>query len=566
MVSSKPLTDSRVSDRLEQRLVFGLFFLVPALYAIYTNHAWEDWYITYRASKNLAIGNGLVFQPGERLHTFTSPLGTLLPTLFNLLTANSSDDLVLWLYRLFSSVLLGFSGVLLWQSGRQFLTHRLSLWVLLALVLVDVKLIDNSINGMETALMVFFLSFSIRAVLVPAYRTSWQLALGLAGLMWSRPDGFVHATGFLLATVVLPPAGHTRGQWFTHLFKASALGAILYIPWLIWATLYYGSPIPNTIVAKGLEKVEGDSAWALFGQVREIRSFVATVRNLVRAEFIDVSERFGWILTPTYYHFGGWPEWLKYVSRVVCLIAITGWLFPRITWAVRILSFGAMVSCLYLAHLAYAYPWYMPMGALLCYLALMGIVDQLLTRTVRIPSVGYVLRALVVGLVAVQGWTLLAEAYQMRMQQRYIEDGNRKQIGLWLKQNAAPKQTVFMECLGYIGFFSNMKTLDFPGLASTEVIEARKTIEPKKYPFAFPPLVEKLRPDWLVLRDYEIGIISSKTDVLESEYTVAKVFNVNEQIAPLAAMSGYPYLGWDAKFTVFKRNTQPNSSFTASAR
>lgn len=535
------------------------------LYAFYTNHAWEDWYITYRASKNLAIGNGLVFQPGERLHTFTSPLGTLLPTLFNLLTANLSDDLVLWLYRFFSSILLGFSGVWLWQVGRQFLTHRLSLLVLLALVLVDVKLIDNSINGMETALMVFFLSLALRSVLVPAHRSIWQLALGLSGLMWSRPDGFVHATGFLLATVALPPAGYTRGSWFTHLFKASALGAALYVPWLAWATWYYGSPIPNTIVAKGLEKVEGDSVWALFGQVHEIRSFVATVRNIVRAEFTDVLERLGWLMTPTYYHFGGWPEWLKYVSRVVCLVAALGWLLPRLNWSVRVVSFGAMVSCLYLSQLAYTYPWYMPMGALLCYLAFVGLIDQAIARLVVRP-VGYALQAVVVGVVAVQGWTLLAEAYQMRMQQRYIEEGNRKQIGLWLKQNAAPKQTVFMECLGYIGFFSNLKTLDFPGLASTEVIEARKTIEAKKYPYAFPPLVEKLHPDWLVLRDYEIGIISSQTNVLKSDYTVAKVFDVSEQIAPLTTMNGYPYLGWDAKFTVFKRNPQPKGQFTALAR
>ena len=50
-------------------------------WAIYTNHTWEDYYITYRASKNLATGHGLTFTQGERVHSFTSPLGVLLPAL-----------------------------------------------------------------------------------------------------------------------------------------------------------------------------------------------------------------------------------------------------------------------------------------------------------------------------------------------------------------------------------------------------------------------------------------------------------------------------------------------------
>ncbi|HET7538045.1 MAG TPA: hypothetical protein VFJ90_16410, partial [Candidatus Didemnitutus sp.] len=56
-----------------------LAFVVPLAFAAYTQHAWEDYFITLRASRNLVDGNGLVFTPGERLHTFTSPLGVLLP-------------------------------------------------------------------------------------------------------------------------------------------------------------------------------------------------------------------------------------------------------------------------------------------------------------------------------------------------------------------------------------------------------------------------------------------------------------------------------------------------------
>jgi hypothetical protein len=50
-------------------------FLVALVFAIYTQHVWEDYWITFRCSRNLATGNGLVYTPGERLHSFTSPLG-----------------------------------------------------------------------------------------------------------------------------------------------------------------------------------------------------------------------------------------------------------------------------------------------------------------------------------------------------------------------------------------------------------------------------------------------------------------------------------------------------------
>ncbi len=60
-------------------IVFGLVFALALSWAVYSQQAWEDYYITYRASKNLAEGHGLTFTPGERVHSFTSPLGVLLP-------------------------------------------------------------------------------------------------------------------------------------------------------------------------------------------------------------------------------------------------------------------------------------------------------------------------------------------------------------------------------------------------------------------------------------------------------------------------------------------------------
>jgi len=96
-------------------LIFAGVFALALAFAAYTRHAWEDYYITYRVSKNLATGHGLVYRVGERLHVFTSPLNVLVPAALSLLTGNKSDELVLWLFRGVSSALLAGAAVLLFN-------------------------------------------------------------------------------------------------------------------------------------------------------------------------------------------------------------------------------------------------------------------------------------------------------------------------------------------------------------------------------------------------------------------------------------------------------------------
>ena len=63
-------------------------------------------------------------------------------------------------------------------------------------------------------------------------------------------------------------------------------------------------------------------------------------------------------------------------------------------------------------------------------------------------------------------WFTVEAARELRAQQTLVENGLRRPIGEWLRANAAPGDTVFMEPLGHIGYFSGLKTYDFPGLSS----------------------------------------------------------------------------------------------------
>src|SRR4051812_24054502 len=88
-------------------LIVLIAFAVPVAFAAFADHAWEDYYITLRASRNLVEGHGLVFTPGDHLHTFTSPLGVLLPALCTWIAGVGHEELGLWLFRLISSALIG---------------------------------------------------------------------------------------------------------------------------------------------------------------------------------------------------------------------------------------------------------------------------------------------------------------------------------------------------------------------------------------------------------------------------------------------------------------------------
>lgn len=216
---------------------------------------WEDYWITFRISRNFATGHGLVYTVGERLHSFTSPLGVLFPAGLSWITGNQSDDLVLWLFRLVSITSLAMGMVLLFRVLQSLQQNRIAVFFALALFGLDSKTVDFSINGMETGLLIFFLALTIQGLLVAGPRQVWRIGFGWAGLMWTRPDSCVYIFALGLGMILFPPnqaGGQTRKAWVKRLLMAGLVCTALYLPWFLWAWSYYGSPVPFTIVAKGV--------------------------------------------------------------------------------------------------------------------------------------------------------------------------------------------------------------------------------------------------------------------------------------------------------------------------
>jgi hypothetical protein len=152
---------------------------IPLAFAVYTQNAWEDYFITFRASRNMATGHGLVFNEGDHLQTFTSPLETLLLALASLVTGNASDVAALWVYRGTSIIAFGLTATLLFATTIRLRYPTVAAIGLVCLLATDAKCVDFTINGMETAFLLLGFAYAFWAMFAASTRAA--LHLGIEG-------------------------------------------------------------------------------------------------------------------------------------------------------------------------------------------------------------------------------------------------------------------------------------------------------------------------------------------------------------------------------------------------
>jgi hypothetical protein len=528
--------------------VFAGVVLLSLGWAAYTQHVWEDFYITYRASKNLALGDGLVFTVGDRLQTFTSPLQALIPAAIAWATHCRSDTLVLWIYRYVGAIALGCCSVNLLRISRHEKWPAPTVLACIGLFAVDAKILDFTASGMETPFLLFFLCWQAQLVITGA--SGWKLGLAWAGMMMSRPDAFIQIGAFYMALMVFGNAGSTRREFIFKAVRGALVAAVLYLPWVLWANSYYGSPVPNTIIAKGLYSPHGAAAI--------LESIVqAPLKAIACGNFL----RF--IFAPTYLESGTMSDWGLASNCGWLLLSVPVWCYWLNPWGSRMartMSLWLFLDSIYEV-CAPAEPWYLPPYTLVALIAWGYVITDLVERVrtngtrIQMPTAHTLRRMLlwiIVAAITFQARTACLMAFTMRQQQILVEDSIRHPLGLWLRENGSPGDTVFLECLGYIGYYSNLKMYDFPGLSSREVVAARIRLKTDEYG----ALIRELKPVWLVLRPEEARRVNSfDASLLKGEktstYVLARSYDQSPALNGMRGIPGYPVLDWDKTFLVF---------------
>jgi hypothetical protein len=247
--------------------------------------------------------------------------------------------------------------------------------------------------------------------------------------------------------------------------------------------------------------------------------------------------------------FGGWPPALAHFARVLMIVAAFGWLVPGWPAAGRRLSLAVFLGMFYLCSII-LFPWYAPPWSVLAALAVAFAVDHVYSRpavTAR-PWLKTLLRVACGLLVVLQAGQWVASAWQMRVQQTVVENGARHPVGEWLRQHAAPGDTVFLEPLGYIGYFSRLKTYDFPGLSSPEVVAAVRG-GAKSYA----ALIAKLQPTWIVLRPVEAARPEFSQRPVLQDYELVQSWDALPRLDAISMLPGRPWNEFEARYLLYRR-------------
>ncbi len=255
----------------------------------------DDAYITFRYARNILAGNGFVYNIGERVLGTTTPLYTLLMTAEAWLSGrrDASTGLATGfpeLALLTNAIADCVSVWMLYRLGKRFGNRSLAGIALAAVWAVHPRSVTFAVGGMETSVFVALILGTCAAYLDGRWRATGALA---ALALLTRPEALI-AIVLLVSDVVLrvvlrpvmirvwrilgveplrsapvglggdptrsrqPQPANPKGGFRTASTPAEqpkdglAVFALLLTPWLVFATLYFGDPVPGSIVAKGV--------------------------------------------------------------------------------------------------------------------------------------------------------------------------------------------------------------------------------------------------------------------------------------------------------------------------
>ena len=292
-----------IPKRLRPLLLIGIaIFLAYVLLVVvyfwrFRYLQYDDSYITYRYARNLAEGQGLVFNAGERTNSASSFLYTVSLAVLSLIPILSIPS---W------GIMIGVVSIALTISASLFLAARLRVPAIASLVALVPLLIYPefaywSFSGMETALFIAAMSAFLALFLAQSGVGKipvWTLAVSGSIAVLIRPEAILIIAPALLAEAVL---AKRDGSWSRFLYIAgSTIASAAALFTFYWA--YYGHissdalaykriyPYYQQTVVQGLEGLTAfalEHVWlftvSLFGLIVGMALMSRSSERLVRA-------------------------------------------------------------------------------------------------------------------------------------------------------------------------------------------------------------------------------------------------------------------------------------------
>jgi len=425
----------------------------------------EDFFITLRYAENIATGHGFSYNPGVPTLGTTTPLYTLLLALC----------IRLHLDPILGGKLLGIAAdalaeVGVFRLGRAAGRPGAGLAAAICLAFAPTNLIWAT-KGMEVGLVAAATVWLWACYAERRELPAWAAA---AALLLLRIDGAI-TVALLLAAFVWR---ERRIPW-----RGLLLFTCLTLPWLLYATVVFGSPLPLSLRAKLI--VYGRMIPGRFPHLREFVSLMThnplgllmavgvvlflalTLRKLSgtdRERRAECWQGEGLLFAPLV------GIAIHYSAMALSKVFLFGWYFvppTPIYYLVALIGWALLIERLR-PELAPADTRQIYAGALIATLLLCGLV---------VPRVVTTLKA-----------------------GQQVEERIRIPLGLWLRDHSAPSDRIMLEPIGYIGYYSRLPVIDVIALVSPEVLDCYRPT----FPSPRHELWRRFRPEWMLLRAGEL--------------------------------------------------------------
>lgn len=402
----------------------------------------DDAYITFRYAQNIIDGNGMVYNPGERVLGTTTPVFALLMTLFGS-TFGGANAPFPWIALLLSTIADVATIVLIIRIGENFGYPKAGIATSLIWSIAPMS-VTFAIGGMETSLFVCLMTatfyFYSTATLVPA-----ALFAGMSLL--TRPDALL----FLLPLGIdrirrrLIPMREDKRIDRISIAEIAAFVVPVGI-WIVFGFVYFGSPLPNSIAAKTAAYLLPPNA----ALIRLLQHY--STPFLGHLTFGQVWIIIGFILFPVLYGLGI----LKVIRERLD------------AWA--IFAFPILYLLAYSIANPLIFRWYLtPPLPIYFFGIFLGI--ERISIDFRKPVIPFIFAALAFGL-TLNGWTLRLDHGPTRPapEMAFIKlELMYEQVGRDLENEIKPNEVLAAGDIGALGYFTGARILDTVGLITPQV-------------------------------------------------------------------------------------------------
>jgi hypothetical protein len=416
----------------------------------------DDQFILYRYIENISEGKGFVYNEGEKILGSTTPLFTLLAALLTYISGFEAYTSVV----LINIISISVSSIFFFKILERYTNGKFALFSVIVFAFNMSKIVSE---GMESSLFILavlgFLYFLIS-------KKNYTAAVFLALSILTRPDAGIIAMLALIYWI--------KNEGFLRAIKFSIVTALAVLPWILFSTYYFGSFIPQSLIAKlHTEDIVNQS------DIQALKVQLSHLSRIYWGKFLDYERIFLQVL------FNLIPFLALFILGLWQKLNKENWII-------------FLIPVLYFISFSYSnpvmFPWYTtqiePFWMLGSLLGLFFILEKINRPYFRVVILLFV----IIGPTWFFADLLTTEKQGSKMS---LFD-----IGYFLKENVREGERVGVNNIGIIGYTSKAYIIDFFGLVNQDSYAFYPVIEcaDRNIQYIIPPnLIRHFEPEWLVL-------------------------------------------------------------------